>query len=51
MAGLALPWVAVKEKLVGLAPIAGGAVTVKVTGTVTEVAPVAVIVTATMLPG
>jgi hypothetical protein len=44
VAGLAPPWVAVKERLVGLAPMAGGtgaAATVKVTGTVTGVAPVA----------
>jgi hypothetical protein len=43
-AGLAPPWVAVKERLVGLAPMAGGmgaAETVKVTGTETVVAPVA----------
>lgn len=43
--GLVLPWVAVKVKLVGLAPIAGGtgaAVMVKITGTVTLEAPVAV---------
>ena len=44
VAGLAPPWVATKERLVGLAPIAGGteaAATVKVTGTVTGVTPVA----------
>ena len=44
VAGLAPPWVAAKAKLVGLAPMAGGtgaAATVKVTGTVTGVAPVA----------
>ena len=43
VAGLLPPWVAVNEKLVGLAPIAGGtgaAVTVKETGTVTGVPPV-----------
>jgi hypothetical protein len=48
-AGLALPWVAVKESAVGLAPIAGGtgaAVMVKVTGTIIVEAPVAVIVIA-----
>ena len=41
--GFAAPCVAAKEKLVGLAPMAGGtgaAVTVKETGTVTEVTPV-----------
>ena len=41
-AGLLPPCVAVKAKLVGLAPMAGGtgaAVTVKETGTVTVVAP------------
>jgi hypothetical protein len=46
---LAPPCCAVKERLVGLAPIAGstgGAVTVNVTGTMTGVAPVAVRVTA-----
>jgi hypothetical protein len=43
-AGLLPPWVAVKERLVGLAPMAGGTgavVTVNVTGTVTLEAPVA----------
>ena len=47
-AGLTPPWVAVKDRLVGLIPIAGGtgaAVTVKATGTVTEGAPVALRVT------
>jgi hypothetical protein len=47
-AGLAPPWVAVKERAVGLAPMAGGtgaAATVKVTGIVTEEAPVALSVT------
>ena len=47
VAGLALPWVAVKASAVGLAPMAGGtgaAVTVKVTGTIIVEAPVAVIV-------
>jgi hypothetical protein len=47
-AGLAPPCVAVKERLVGLAPIAGGTgavATVNVTGTVTEEAPAAFIVT------
>ena len=47
-AGLLPPCWAVKDKLVGLAPRAGGtgaAVTVKVTGTVTGVAPVALSVT------
>ncbi len=42
--GLPPPCWAVKDRLVGLAPIAGGtgaAVTVNVTGTVTVVAPVA----------
>jgi hypothetical protein len=39
--GLPPPCWAVKEKLAGLAPIAGGAVTVKVTGTEIVVAPVA----------
>jgi hypothetical protein len=41
--------VAVNEKLVGLAPMAGGtgaAVTVKVTGIVTDDAPVALSITA-----
>jgi hypothetical protein len=38
--------VAVKESVVGLAPIAGGAVTVNDAGMVTELAPVAVRVTA-----
>jgi hypothetical protein len=49
VAGLAPPWVAVKERLVGLAPMAGGTeavATVNVTGTVTEEAPVALMVTA-----
>ena len=44
VAGLAPPCVAVKERFVGLAPMAGGTgavVTVNVTGTVTEEAPVA----------
>ena len=44
-AGLAPPWVAENERLVGLAPMAGVAVTIKETGTVTGVAPVAVRVT------
>ena len=47
-AGLTPPCVAVKERLLGLAPMAGGtgaAVTVKETGTVTEGAPVALRVT------
>jgi hypothetical protein len=47
--GLPPPWVAMKEKLVGLAPIAGGMGTVamlKVTGTITEEAPGAFTVTA-----
>ena len=47
--GLPPPCWAVKDRLGGLAPIAGGtgaAVTVKVTGTVTVVAPVALMVTA-----
>jgi hypothetical protein len=42
LAGLLPPWVAVKETLVGLTPIAGGtgaAAMVKETGTVTEAAP------------
>jgi len=42
-AGLAPPWVAVKERAVGLALMAGGtgaAATVKVTGTVTGATPV-----------
>ena len=42
-AGFAPPWVAAKDRLVGLAPIAGGtgaAATVKETGTVTGVTPV-----------
>ena len=39
-AGLLPPWVAVKATLVGLAPIAGAAATVKETGTVTGVTPV-----------
>lgn len=46
-AGLLPPWVAVNEKLVGLAPMAGGtgaAVTVNVTGTVILVASMALIV-------
>ena len=46
--GLPPPCWAVKERLVGLAPIAGGtgaAATVNVTGMVTEVAPVAAIIT------
>jgi len=49
VAGLAPPWVAAKERLVGLAPMAGGTgavATVNVTGTVTEEAPVALMVTA-----
>jgi hypothetical protein len=42
VAGFAPPWVAVKARLVGLKFRAGGAgVTVNVTGTVTEAAPVA----------
>ena len=48
-AGSAAPWVAVKENVVGLRPIVGvttGALTVKVTGAVTGVAPVAASVTA-----
>jgi hypothetical protein len=48
-AGLAPPCVAAKERLVGLVPIAGGTgavATVNVTGTVTEEAPTAFIVTA-----
>ena len=47
VAGLDPTW-AVKEKLAGLAPIAGAkgaAVTVNVTGTVTEEAPVALSIT------
>jgi hypothetical protein len=47
-AGFAPPCIAVKERLVGLAPIAGGTgavATVNVTGTVTEEAPAAFIVT------
>ena len=47
VAGLLAPCWAVKERLVGLAPMAGGtgaAVTVNVTGTVTVGTPVAVIV-------
>jgi hypothetical protein len=47
-AGLLPPCWAVKDRLVGLAPIAGGAaaaVTVKVTGTVTGEIPVAASVT------
>ena len=46
--GFAAPWVAVKENVVGLRPIvgvAGAAVTVNATGTVTGVAPVALSVT------
>ena len=46
--GFAPPCVAVKESAVGLAPMAGGtgaAVTVNVTGTVTEAAPVALNIT------
>ena len=42
-AGFAPPWVAAKDRLVGLAPMAGGtgaALTVKETGTVTGVIPV-----------
>ena len=43
---MAAPWVAVKLRLVGLtAMLADAAVTVKVTGTVTGVAPVALSVT------
>ena len=41
-AGLLPPWIAVKARLMGLAPMAGGtgaAVTMKVTGTVTDGAP------------
>jgi len=48
VAGLVPPCVAAKERLVGLTPMAGGTgavVTVNVTGTVTEDAPVAFIVT------
>ena len=48
-AGLLPPCWVVKEKLVGLAPIAGGTeagVTVKETSTVTGLAPVALMVTA-----
>ena len=46
LAGLAAPWVAVKLRLAGLtAMLAGAVVTVKVTGTVTGVAPVALSVT------
>jgi hypothetical protein len=48
VAGLAPPCVAVKAKLAGLVPIAGDrgvAVTVNVTGTVTEEAPVALSIT------
>ena len=47
-AGLAPPWVAAKERLVGLVPRAGGTgavVTVNVTGTVTEEAPAALSIT------
>jgi hypothetical protein len=47
-AGIAPPCVAAKERLVGLAPIAGGTgavVTVNVTGTVRGEAPVAFIIT------
>ena len=43
--GLPPPCWAVKDRLDGLIPIAGGAATAKVTGMVTEVAPVAAIVT------
>jgi hypothetical protein len=43
-AGLPPPCWEVKDRLDGLMPIVGGAATAKVTGTVTEVAPVAVIV-------
>src|SRR5262245_22433516 len=39
VAGLPPPWVAVNEMLVGFAPIAGAAVTVRVTGTDTVVVP------------
>jgi hypothetical protein len=48
VAGLAPPCVAVKERFVGLTPMAGGTgavATVNVTGTVTEEAPVAFMVT------
>src|SRR5215831_15222028 len=48
-AGVLPPCCAVKDRLVGVAPIAGGtgaAVTVKLTGTMTGVAPVALRVTA-----
>ena len=48
VAGLMPPWVAAKEKLVGLAPMAGGTgtvVTVNETGTMTGEAPVALTVT------
>jgi hypothetical protein len=41
LAGFPPPCCAVNDRLVGLAPMAGGAVTVKVTGTVMVVAPVA----------
>jgi hypothetical protein len=46
VAGLVPPWAPAKERLVGLAPMAGAAVMVNVTGTVTEEAPVAARVTA-----
>ena len=39
--GLAAPWVVVKDRLEGLMLIAGGAVIVTDTGTVTVLAPVA----------
>ena len=48
VAGSAPPLIAVKERLVGLTPMAGGieaVATVNVTGTVTESAPVALTVT------
>jgi hypothetical protein len=48
VAGLAPPCVPVKERFVGLVPIAGGTgavATVNVTGTVTEEAPVAFMIT------
>jgi hypothetical protein len=48
VAGSAPPFIAVKERLVGLTPMAGGTgavATVNVTGTVTEAAPVAFNVT------
>ena len=47
--GFAAPWVAVKEKVFGLRPmvaVTGAAVTVKDTGMVTGLAPVALMVTA-----